>query len=191
MKKFRKIVSNSIGKETARAELAAALAAYTGPITRCPPGGKTQRRRSPPKPSSPQVAQARTAPTNSAGTSKERLAELMDQRMESDRRSRACGRRTGRGPRGGACRPCRLRGYLPCPGIEEAHEGSGGTRLPRSVPRSRDRGTAAAQRNADRGALEAGAQRHRPAGTLTMAAAACRRGVDNGARVSTRAAARP
>ena len=77
-----------------------------------------------------------------------------------------CGRRIGRCGRG-CLSPLRLRGYLPCPGIEEAHKGSGGTRLPHPVPRPRGAGATATPGNADRGALEARARRHRRARALS------------------------
>ena len=48
------------------------------------------------------------------------------------------------------------------------------SRLPRAVPRSRGRGVAATQGNAHRRALEAGAERHRPAGALSCPSAALR-----------------
>ena len=48
----------------------------------------------------------------------------------------------------------------------QVHEGPSRSRLPRAMPHSRRRGNASAPRNADRRALEAGAQHHRPAGAL-------------------------
>ena len=59
-------------------------------------------------------------------------------RILPGRRSRARGRRAGRGPGGGAARPRQVRGDLPAAGAEEAHEGPSGARLPRAVPRSRN-----------------------------------------------------
>ena len=67
---------------------------------------------------------------------------------------------------GGAARPRQVRGNLPAAGAEEAHEGPSSSRLPRIVLLSRRRGNASTPRNADRRALEAGAQHHRPAGAL-------------------------
>ena len=97
-----------------------------------------------------------------------RRHDLMDQGIESfliDVLALAGGR-TGRGPRGCPRRSSRLRGDLPGAGTEQADEGRGRSRMPRVVSRSRPRGNAGAQRNADRRALEAGAQYHRPAGTV-------------------------
>ena len=53
-------------------------------------------------------------------------------------------------------------------GAEEAHEGQGGSRLPRAVRRSRSRRVAAPQGNADRRALKAGARYRRPAEALSL-----------------------
>jgi hypothetical protein len=101
----------------------------------------------------------------------------MDQRIESFLADvfRARGRRTGRGPRGGARRPGGLRGDLPGAGDEQAHEGPSRSRQPRAVPCSRRRGNISTPRNADRRALDAGALDHRPAGAFNLTAAASRR----------------
>ena len=66
-------------------------------------------------------------------------------------------------------RPRHVRCDLPAAGAEEAHEGQGGSRLPRSTalawPRQRRRGTRVAE------LLESGAQHHRPAaGALSLPA---------------------
>jgi hypothetical protein len=87
----------------------------------------------------------------------------MDQRIES-----FLGDVLALAGEGGAARPRQVRGNLPAAGAEEAHEGPSGSRLPRAVPRSRSRGVAAPQGNAHRRALEAGAQHHRRAGTLSL-----------------------
>jgi hypothetical protein len=78
-------------------------------------------------------------------------------------RSRA---KAGRGPRRGARRSRRLRGDLLGARTEQAHEGQGRSRLPRAMPRSRRRGARAPPGDTNRGALEAGAHNHRPAGAL-------------------------
>ena len=54
-------------------------------------------------------------------------------------------------------------GDLPSARDERAHEGPSGSRLPRAVPRSRGRRATPTQGNADRRALDAGAQDHQPA----------------------------
>jgi hypothetical protein len=69
---------------------------------------------------------------------------------------------------GGARGARRLRGDLPDAGDAQAHEGPSRSRLPRVVPHSRRRGNASTPRNADRRALEASAQHHRPTGALSM-----------------------